>query len=150
MKDRRLCKFTTLGLVLAAMVPLAPGSAHSQQAALHDTTPTAEVRSAMIALPTRNVIIIGFVGGFVSRNDTKHPEVQFAAYLRDRYPSIHADVFGNHHGQKALHDVERLLDTNNDDLAIEAKNFRSGDKYEVGPRSLHLFTLIPDPGADAR
>jgi hypothetical protein len=114
MKDRRLCKFTTLGLVLAAMVPLAPGSAHSQQAALHDTTPTAKVRSAIIAPPTRNVIIIGFVGGFVSRNDTKHPEVQFAAYLRDRYPSIHADVFGNHHGQKALHDVERLLDTNND------------------------------------
>jgi isoamylase len=43
-----------------------------------------------------------------------------------------------------------LLDTNNDDLAIEAKNFRSGDKYEVSPRSLHLFTLIPDPGAEPR
>jgi glycogen operon protein len=40
-----------------------------------------------------------------------------------------------------------LLDTNNDDLAIEAKNFRSGDKYDVSPRSLHLFVLIPDPGA---
>jgi hypothetical protein len=40
-----------------------------------------------------------------------------------------------------------LLDTQNDDLAIEAKNFRSGDKYEVGPRSLHLFVLIPDPAS---
>ena len=68
----------------------------------------------MIAPAPRNVIIVGFVGGFVSRNDTKHPEVQFAAYLRDRYPSIHAEVFGNHHGQAALRNVVRLLDTNHD------------------------------------
>ncbi|MGD0443354.1 MAG: hypothetical protein ABSA39_05400 [Edaphobacter sp.] len=114
MKDRRLCKFTTLGLVLTAMVPLAPGVAHSQQAALHEASPTAEVRSAMLAPVPRNVIIIGFVGGFVSRNDTKHPEVQFAAYLRDRYPSIHAEVFGNHHGQEALQNVVHLLDTDHD------------------------------------
>src|ERR1700735_1685529 len=32
------------------------------------------------------VIIIGFVGGFVSQDDAKHPEVQFAVYLRHRYP----------------------------------------------------------------
>jgi hypothetical protein len=38
-----------------------------------------------------------------------------------------------------------LLDTDNDELAIEAKNFRSGDKYEVTARSLQLFVLIPDP-----
>jgi hypothetical protein len=113
MKDRRH-KFTSLALVLAAMVPLASNIAHSQQAVLHEATSTTEVRSAMIAPPAHNVIIIGFVGGFVSRNDTRHPEVQFAAYLRDRYPSIHADVFGNHHGQKALQDVVRLLDTDND------------------------------------
>ena len=68
----------------------------------------------MIAPPTHNVIIVGFVGGFVSRNDTKHPEVQFATYLRDRYPSIHADVFGNHHDRKALRNIVRLLDTDND------------------------------------
>jgi hypothetical protein len=114
MKYRRHCKFTTLALVFTAMVPLAPCIAHGQQAVLHEATSTAEVRSTMLAPTTRNVIIIGFVGGFVSRNDTKHPEVQFAAYLRDRYPSIHADVFGNHHGQKALKQVIRLLDTDND------------------------------------
>jgi hypothetical protein len=114
MKDRRHCKFTTLVLVLTAMVPLAPGSARSQQAVLYDAASKSEVRSAIIAPPTRNIIIIGFVGGFVSKNDTKHPEVTFAAYLRNRYPSIHADVFGNHHERKALHDVERLLDTDND------------------------------------
>jgi hypothetical protein len=55
-------------------------------------------------------IIIGFVGGFVKRDNAKHPEVQFAAYLRDRYPSaIHAEVFSNHEGQKALRQVLRLL-----------------------------------------
>jgi hypothetical protein len=40
----------------------------------------------------RKVIIIGFVGGFVSHDDAKHPEVQFAAYLRDRYRLIEAKV----------------------------------------------------------
>jgi len=53
-------------------------------------------------------IIIGFVGGFVKRDNAKHPEVQFAAYLRDRYPSaIHAEVFSNHDGQEAFRQVLR-------------------------------------------
>ena len=61
----------------------------------------------------RRVIVIGFVGGFVRRNDQKHPEVQFAEYLREHYRSdIHAEVFGNHHGKKALQEVLRLLDSN--------------------------------------
>jgi hypothetical protein len=38
--------------------------------------------------------------------------VQFAEYLRDRYrPDVHAEVFGNHDGKKALHEVLRLLDS---------------------------------------
>jgi pimeloyl-ACP methyl ester carboxylesterase len=58
------------------------------------------------------VIVIGFVGGFVRSDDQKHPEVQFAKYLREHYRSdIYAEVFGNHHGRKALHEVLRLLDT---------------------------------------
>jgi hypothetical protein len=40
--------------------------------------------------------------------------VQFAAYLRHRYPLIEAEVFGNHHGGKALHQVVRLLDSDDD------------------------------------
>jgi hypothetical protein len=58
------------------------------------------------------VIVIGFEGGFVRSDDQKHPEVQFAKYLRERCRSdIYAEVFGNHHGRKALHEVLRLLDT---------------------------------------
>ena len=68
-------------------------------------------------------IIIGFVGGFVKRDDAKHPEVQFAAYLRDRYASgIHVEVFSNHAGREALRQVERLLDTDRDgDLSAAEK-----------------------------
>jgi hypothetical protein len=60
-------------------------------------------------------IVIGFVGGFVKNDDPRHPEVQFAAYLRDRYPSsVYAEVFSNHEGDKALHQVLRLLDADHD------------------------------------
>ena len=62
---------------------------------------------------TRRVIVIGFVGGYARADDQGHPEVQFAEYLRDRYrPGVHAEVFANHDGNKALHEVLRLLDGN--------------------------------------
>lgn len=64
---------------------------------------------------TQKTIIIGFVGGFVRHDDPKHPEVQFAAYLRDRYASgTYVEVFSNHSERNALRQVERLLDTDND------------------------------------
>ncbi len=92
MKDRRPWKFTAL--VFIAMVLVTPGITHGQEVSL------GEGRSAVATPAIRNVIVIGFVGGFVSQNDTKHPEVQFASYLRDRYPFIHAEVFGNHMGER--------------------------------------------------
>lgn len=59
------------------------------------------------------VIVIGFVGGFARGNDQKHPEVQFAEFLRDRYGSdIFAGVFANHQGREALHTVLHLLGRN--------------------------------------
>ncbi len=49
------------------------------------------------------VIVVGFVGGFVRHDDSRHAEVQFAARLRARYRSaIHVEVFGNHSGNPAL------------------------------------------------
>jgi hypothetical protein len=72
-------------------------------------------RGAMLDVTVRKAVIIGFVGGFVRRDDANHPEVQFAAYLRERYPSgVHAEVFANHEGQKALRYVLSLLDTDGD------------------------------------
>ncbi len=62
-------------------------------------------------------IIIGFVGGFVRSNDMKHPEVQFAARLRQAYPSaVHAEVLANHDGKHALHRVLQLL--NEDEAGV--------------------------------
>ena len=62
----------------------------------------------------RKAIILGFVGGFVKPGDVKHPEVVFARYLRSRYASaVHAEVFGNHQGKKAVEDTILLLDTDN-------------------------------------
>src|SRR5215469_8294442 len=60
-------------------------------------------------------IIIGFVGGFVQRDDMKHPEVRFAAHLRASYPSkVHVEVFANHDGKRALHRVLQLLSEDED------------------------------------
>jgi hypothetical protein len=71
---------------------------------------------------TRRVIVIGFVGGFARRDDEGHPEVQFAEYLRDRYrPDMHAEVFGNHDGRKALREVLRLLDDDGNDNPTPAE-----------------------------
>ncbi len=70
----------------------------------------------------RNVIVIGFVGGFVPSDDRKHPEVQFSALLRQSYPSIlHAEVFANHDGKRALRRVLHLLDTDGDGVVTAAE-----------------------------
>src|SRR5258707_3605406 len=94
-----------LALVLAPAIFAAPGAAQVSVPRVH--FPAAGSAGG-------KVIIIGFVGGFVSQDDAKHPEVQFAAYLRHRYPLIEAVVFGNHHGSKALHEVVRMLDSDSD------------------------------------
>jgi hypothetical protein len=93
-----------LALILAPAILAAPGAAQVSVPRVH--FPPAGGK----------VIILGFVGGFVSQEDAKHPEVQFAAYLHDRYPLIEAVVFGNHHGKKALHEVVRMLDSDGDGI----------------------------------
>jgi len=61
-------------------------------------------------LAVQKAIIIGFVGGFVRSDDIRHPEVEFAAHLREIYPSVvHTEVFANHDGTHALHRVLALL-----------------------------------------
>jgi pimeloyl-ACP methyl ester carboxylesterase len=65
-------------------------------------------------------MVIGYVGGFVRHDDVRHPEVEFAGLLRERYPSVvHAEVFSNHDGKKALRRVLQLLDTNRDGVLTD-------------------------------
>jgi hypothetical protein len=94
-----------LALVLAPAMFSAPGAAQVS---------VPRVQVPPVGSAGGKVIIIGFVGGFVSQDDAKHPEVQFAAYLRHRYPLIDAVVFGNHHERKALHEVVGMLDSDGD------------------------------------
>ncbi len=73
------------------------------------------LRSGAETNTLRNAIVIGFVGGFVKPDDTTHPEVQFAVYLRERYGgAIQVEVFTNHEGKKALSEVLRLLGSDRD------------------------------------
>jgi hypothetical protein len=81
-----------------------------------ETSPLNNRVAAESGINSRRVIVIGFVGGFARHDDEGHPEVQFAEYLRDHYrPDMHAEVFGNHDGRKALHEVLRLLDGGGND-----------------------------------
>jgi hypothetical protein len=116
--DRRHWKFTAL-VVLIAVGFVAMGTARGQEMSIRQVRPTVTDPSV------RNVVVIGFVGGFVSRNDTRHPEVEFAAYLRDRYPTVHTEVYGNHHGRKALDQVVRLLDTDHDGVLSSIEKERA-------------------------
>jgi len=74
----------------------------------------------------RNVIIVGFVGGFVKRDDLKHPEVLFARYLSGRYgPAVQTTVFPNHEGKQAVHDILQLLDRDHDGSLTAAEKQRA-------------------------
>jgi hypothetical protein len=61
------------------------------------------------------IIVIGFVGGFIKRDDPVHSEVQLAARLRKAYPfGVDVETFENYHGAEARKKVMVLLDTNHD------------------------------------
>ena len=147
-------KIVALPLILAAMGLAYPGSARGQANALSEKAGTrfgsgtqrtvreepkadqnVEAALRLVCLrdrlgaehiALRNVIVIGFVGGFVRRDDVKHPEVQFAALLRQGYPSIvHVEVFANHDGKNALRRVLHLLDTDGDGVLTTGEKDRA-------------------------
>jgi pimeloyl-ACP methyl ester carboxylesterase len=67
---------------------------------------------ALAVPPPPEIIVMGFVGGFVRHNDSVHQEVQLADRLRKDYPSgVDVSVFANHQGQRAHDRILRLLDT---------------------------------------
>ncbi|HEY2468992.1 MAG TPA: hypothetical protein VGI45_14300 [Terracidiphilus sp.] len=129
--------FLTAALLLARahlMGAQAQSKGQPSESVCNDETRDAAVRAAL-RLVCRNepvareqpssaqTIVIGFVGGFASPDDEKHPEVSFAAYLRERYASgIHVEVFSNHNEKDAVRYVQRLLDTDhNGSLSSEEK-----------------------------
>jgi hypothetical protein len=152
---REYWKLVALPMILAAMGLTHPGSARgqgnalrqeaniqfgnaTQRAVCEESSTDQNVQAALrlvclrdglgttnVAL--RNAIVIGFVGGFVRSDDVRHPEVQFAALLRQHYPSIvHAEVFANHDGENALRRVLHLLDTDGDGVLTAGEKERAG------------------------
>jgi pimeloyl-ACP methyl ester carboxylesterase len=68
------------------------------------------------------LIVIGFVGGFVKRDDASHPEVQLAETLRLRYLSgVYAQVFENSEREAALRHVLQWLDLDGDGTLTAAE-----------------------------
>ena len=60
-------------------------------------------------------IVIGFVGGYVSRNNLSHMEAHLAAQIRAAYPTgVYAAAFENHKRNLAHAAILRLLDANHD------------------------------------
>ncbi len=81
-------------------------------------------------MAVENAIIVGFVGGFVRSDDMNHPEVQFAAHLREAYPSeVHAEVFANHDGKRALRRVLEILSKDGDGPVTSHEKKRAKHHY---------------------
>jgi hypothetical protein len=68
-------------------------------------------------------IVIGFVGGFVHRNDPRHSEVQLAKKLGAEYGSrAHVAIFENHRREDAHAAILNWLDSDHDGLSAHEKH----------------------------
>lgn len=170
---REFWKLQTLWMVVAAtcLVPSCFGqsSAASEEAGIRlrsvtepaicrESMPENGVKAALRLVCLRDTsgrntavekaIIIGFVGGFVRSDDMKHPEVQFAAHLREAYPSeVHAEVFANHDGKHALRRVLELLSKDGDGaLTSREKESASIIIYGHSWGASQVVTLARDLG----
>jgi hypothetical protein len=85
--------------------PVAAGPDETGAASVHETT----------VAPMSNVLVVGFVGGFISHDNMVHSEVQLADRLRKTYPSgVQVETFESYHGERAEKKVLSFLDTNHD------------------------------------
>ena len=92
------------------------------QTGLGQSVPATE---AVTTLP--HIIVVGFVGGFIKRDNLAHSEVQLAARLRKSYPvGVDVKTFESHREGEARKKVLDLLDTNHDGVltADEKENAR--------------------------
>jgi len=86
-----------------------PGPLLSSLGAAQPATTVQELRPTQ---PAPKLIVIGFMGGRVRAGNLIHREALMARDLQQRYPdAIHAAVFANHDGDRALHAVLQMLDS---------------------------------------
>jgi hypothetical protein len=95
-----VCPLVTIA-VLLAMVGTSSAEDATGQKAQRSTSPA--------------TIVIGFVGGFVHRDDMRHVEVQLVRKLRAAHQdSAKVDIFQNRQRDQAYHAILKWLDTNHD------------------------------------
>jgi hypothetical protein len=83
--------------------------------ALTQTSLAQSVPNPAHAIP--QVIVIGFVGGFIKHDNLIHSEVQLAARLRKDYPTgVDVETFESYHEKGAQKRVLSLLDANHDGI----------------------------------
>jgi len=71
-------------------------------------------------------IVVGFVGGFVRRDDPHHGPVQLAQRIQRTVPkTTHVEVFENRHRAQARAAILRLLDTNHDGILSDEEKSRA-------------------------
>src|SRR5256885_5576891 len=74
--------------------------------------PADVARSTAVGGSPDSAIVIGFVGGFVHHDDTRHAEGQLAEKLTAEYGSrAYIGIFENHRAEEAHTSVPKVLDT---------------------------------------
>lgn len=97
----RWTPFAVAACVLFGAVAIAQGQANSARPAV--------ANKASAGPPA---IVIGFLGGYVGRNNLVHSEVQLAARLRQEYPTgVDVMTFESRHSEEARGAILKVLDT---------------------------------------
>jgi hypothetical protein len=120
------------GLRLKALSPRLAASLAVLVAGILAGTASAGALAAFVASDTAGselatpAIVIGFVGGFVRRDDSRHGPVKLAARIQYTVPSgTHIEVFENRHRAQARAAILLLLDTNHDGVLSDEEKSRA-------------------------
>jgi hypothetical protein len=104
-----------IALAVLGCCALAFGDESTVHTASATKAPAAAAASSAPSSPVSPVIVIGFVGGYVSRNNLSHMEAHLAAQIRAAYPTgVYAAAFENHRRNGAYQAILRTLDANHD------------------------------------
>ena len=99
----RLARFRSLAAALLACATAIPSAAAEGGGSVESSKSTS------------SYILVGFVGGFVSHNNSHYGPVIVAEHLKQKSPEgTHIQVFENRHRRKAYKTIVRLLDRNKD------------------------------------
>jgi hypothetical protein len=114
-----------LGLLLIALI--CGGRSSGYSALTKDRIKETHPVSANTDSTAAPSVVIGFLGGYVGRNNLVHSEVQLAARLRKEYPhSVEVVTFESRHGEEARRTILKILDVNHNGTptAEEKQNAR--------------------------